>query len=140
MPADPPVAKDIDEYIAGFPPAVQEILRRIRAIVREVAPDAVERISYRMPAFALDGIWIYFAAFKGHIGVYPPVRGNDRLNEALKPYKNEKGNLRFPFSRPIPYALIKRVVKALLEEHLERVALRRQARHKKRKTRSRAAR
>lgn len=80
-------------------------------MIRAAAPDAEEIISYRMPAAKLNGILIYFAAFRQHIGVFPPIEGDARLMEALAPYRGPKGNLRFPLDRPIPYALIARIVK-----------------------------
>jgi uncharacterized protein YdhG (YjbR/CyaY superfamily) len=103
--------KSIDEYIARFSPEVQAILKRIRRTIRSAAPEAQEIISYQIPAFTLNGVLVYFAAFKKHIGFYPPVRGNARLEKAISPYAGEKGNLRFPFDRPIPYRLIERIVK-----------------------------
>jgi uncharacterized protein YdhG (YjbR/CyaY superfamily) len=105
-------AKTIGEYIDKSAPEAQPILRRIRATVAKAAPDATEIISYGMPAFRRDRILIYFAAFKNHIGVYPPVRGNAALEKAVAPYAGEKGNLRFPLDRKIPYALIGRIVKS----------------------------
>jgi uncharacterized protein YdhG (YjbR/CyaY superfamily) len=117
--------KNIDEYIAGFPNDVQEILEKIRLMIREVAPEAGEKISYQIPAFTLDGDLIYFAAFKKHIGLYPPVKGDEKLRKELAPYLGEKGNLKFPLDEPIPYSLIKRVVKARLKEHREKIASRR---------------
>lgn len=75
----------IDEYIAAFPPDIQSILEKIRLMIRKTAPEAKEKISYQMPAFALDGDLIYFAAFKKHIGLYPPVRGDEKLQKALAP-------------------------------------------------------
>jgi uncharacterized protein YdhG (YjbR/CyaY superfamily) len=110
MDAKAAAAADIDEYIAAQPVAVRPILQRIRAIVREAAPDARESISYRMPAFMRNGVLIYFAAFKNHIGIYPPVHGNAALLEALAPYRGEKGNLAFALAQAMPYALIRRVV------------------------------
>lgn len=108
-----------DDYIASCPPAAQEILQQIRAIIRRAAPDAEEKISYRMPAFTLaGGDLIYYAAFKRHIGIYPPVQGDEALREALAPYRNERGNLAFPLNAPMPYALIERVVAARVQEHL----------------------
>ncbi len=100
----------IDDYIKGFPPRVRSILERIRRTVGDAAPEATEVISYRMPAFKLNGILVYFAAFKNHIGLFPPVRGEAKLVKAAAPYAGEKGNLRFPFDEPIPYELIKRIV------------------------------
>jgi uncharacterized protein YdhG (YjbR/CyaY superfamily) len=102
----------VDYYIATFAPDIQSILKNIRQIVRAAAPHAVETISYRMPTFKLNGVLVYFAAFKKHIGLYPPVRGDDSLMRAVKPYKGPKGNLQFPIDKPIPYALIRRIVKA----------------------------
>jgi uncharacterized protein YdhG (YjbR/CyaY superfamily) len=99
----------IDEYIAAFPKSVQSILRKVRATVRAAAPQAHEVISYRMPALKQHGVLVYFAAFKQHIGFYPPIKGDAKLEKAAAPYAGEKGNLRFPFDEPIPYGLIKRL-------------------------------
>ena len=101
----------IDEYIAACPPGVRPILRRIRATVRKAVPGAQEVISYRMPAFKQNGVVLYFAAFKEHIGVFPPVRGSAALMKRLAPYAGPKGNLRFPLDRRIPYALIGEVAR-----------------------------
>lgn len=108
----------IDEYIAAFPRDVQAILRNIRATVAAAAPDAEETISYRMPAFAQHGILIYFAAFKNHIGVFPPVSGDPSLEKALAKYAGPKGNLKFPLSKPTPYGLIRRIVRLRLKKNL----------------------
>jgi uncharacterized protein YdhG (YjbR/CyaY superfamily) len=105
------VPASIDDYIAAQAPAVQPILQRIRAIVREEAPDAQEAISYRIPTFMHGGVLIYFAAFKQHIGIYPPVRGDAALLQALAPYRGPKGNLSFPLAEPMPYELIRRVAR-----------------------------
>ena len=115
-----PTPKNIDEYIAGFPPSVQTILEAIRSTIRQAAPDAREIVSYRMPAFTQDGILVYFAAFKNHIGLYPPVRGDSKLEKAISPYAGEKGNLRFPLNQPIPYNLIERIVKLRLKQNLSK--------------------
>jgi uncharacterized protein YdhG (YjbR/CyaY superfamily) len=104
---------DIDTYIATCEPAVRPILRRIRATIRKAAPRAEERISYRMPAFFQDGVLIYFAAFKNHIGIYPPVR-DKTLKAQLARYAGPKGNLKFPLDEPFPYALLTKIVKARL--------------------------
>jgi uncharacterized protein YdhG (YjbR/CyaY superfamily) len=86
--------KTIDEYIDGCTPQAQPILRRVRATIAKAAPDATETISYGMPAFKLHRILVYFAAFKHHIGLYPPVKGDAALEKAVAPYAGEKGNLR----------------------------------------------
>jgi len=113
----------IDEYIASAPEAVRAILESIRATVRKAAPLADERISYRMPAFFLEGALVYFAAFKKHIGLYPPVQ-DEKLRAVLARYAGPKGNLQFPLTEPMPLALIARVVKARIKENLARKAAR----------------
>jgi len=115
----------VDDYIAGCPRTVQPILRKIRAIVREEAPGATEKISYRMPAFFLDGALIYYAPFKHHVGMYPPVKGDARLNKDLARHRGEKGNLRFALDEPMPYELIRRVVQCRLSENQARAASKR---------------
>lgn len=109
MTARPP--KDIDEYIGGFSPEVQAILEKIRVTIRKAAPRAEETISYRIPAFRMNGILVYFAAFKKHIGLYPPVRADAKIAKAIAPYAGPKGNLQFPLDQRIPYELIRDIVK-----------------------------
>ena len=99
----------IDEYIAAFPPPVQKILTKIRKVVRSAAPEASEVISYGMPALKGRGVLVYFAAFKAHVGLYPPIHGDAALAKEASRYANEKGNLRFPLAEPIPYDLIERI-------------------------------
>jgi uncharacterized protein YdhG (YjbR/CyaY superfamily) len=113
----------IDEYVATFPPNVQRVLKKIRSTVRAAAPDAEERISYRMPAFFQNGILIYFAAFQNHIGVYPPLRGDSELIKATERYRGEKGNLRLPLDEPMPYELIARIVKLRVRQNAEKRAV-----------------
>jgi uncharacterized protein YdhG (YjbR/CyaY superfamily) len=103
--------KTIDEYIDRCAPRAQPILRRVRATIAKAAPDATETISYGIPAFKLRRILVYFAAFKHHIGLYPPVKGDAALEKAVAPYAGEKGSLRFPIEQTIPYALISKIVK-----------------------------
>ena len=124
MKVDNRVHTTIDEYIADCPGELQAILQTIRTTIRNAAPAAEETIAYRMPAFRLNGPLVYFAAFKNHIGLFPPVHGDERLMRKLAPYANEKGNLRFPLDRPIPYALIGRVVEARVRENAERAEAR----------------
>jgi uncharacterized protein YdhG (YjbR/CyaY superfamily) len=111
MPAPRGNPKDIDRYIAACAPEAQVILKKIRAAIQRAAPQATEVISYRIPAFRLHGILIYFAAFKNHIGIYPPIRGDSKLEAAVAKYAGPKGNLRFPLDRPMPYGLIVKIVK-----------------------------
>lgn len=111
-----PAPKNVDDYIARFPPDVRPVLRKVRQTVRAVAPVAEERISYGIPAYRLDGDLVYFAAFKKHIGMYPPVRGDEKLIKQLERYRGEKGNLKFPLDEPMPYGLIRKVVLARMRE------------------------
>jgi uncharacterized protein YdhG (YjbR/CyaY superfamily) len=106
----------IDDYIASAPAEVRPILEEIRQLVHARVPGATETISYKMPAFRLGKVFFYFAAFKKHIGIYPPVRGDQALLKALAAYRGEKGNLKFPLDQPMPYALIGRVAEALARE------------------------
>ena len=103
----------VDEYIAPFPPKVRRILKKIRATIRKAAPDAEETISYRIPAYKhKKKVLIYFAAFKNHIGIFPPVKGDAKLKKAVAPYAGPKGNLKFPLDEPVPYELIERIVRS----------------------------
>jgi len=106
----------LHNYIASASPEVRVILEQIRRVVRAAVPSAFETISYAMPAFKLDKVFFFFAAFKNHIGIFPPVKGDGKLQTDLAPYRGEKGNLKFPFSEPIPYELIGRVASALSRE------------------------
>lgn len=113
-------AETIDEYIAGFPPDVQEILQKIRMAIREAAPGAEETIKYRMPTFTLNGNLVHFAAFKKHIGFYPIPTGIEQFKDELSAYETGKGSVRFPLDRPIPYDLIGRIVRFRVKENLQR--------------------
>lgn len=112
------VAKDIDEYVAGFPEDVQKILKKIRTTIRKAAPKAEEKISYGIPTFTLnDRYLIYFAGFKNHVSVYPAPRGSAEFKKELAGYKGGKGTVQFPLDKPIPYELITRIVKFRIREN-----------------------
>ena len=101
----------IDEYVESFPENVQRILKKLRATVREATPEAFESISYDMPTFKLKGErLVYFSAWKNHIGFYSIPAGNQAFRKELSPYEGEKGSLRFPLDKPIPYDLVKKIV------------------------------
>ena len=117
--------QDIDSYISQFPADVQDVLRQVRATIRRVAPDAEEVISYQMPAFRQHGILVYFAAWKQHIGMYPPISGNKFLEKAVARYAGPKGNLQFPLDEPIPFDLIERIVKLRVKQDTEKAAAKR---------------
>ena len=114
--AKQPKFTSIDEYLGSLPHDSRLILEEIRRIVRVNVPAAVETISYQLPAFKLDKVFIYFAAFRHHLGIYPPVKGDSSLQKALLPFRGEKGNLRFPLNETMPYELIGRVAVALAHE------------------------
>lgn len=105
-----PAFTNIDEYISLQPDDIKEILLKIREVVRINAPEASEKISYQMPTFFYNGNLVHFAAFKNHIGFYPTPSGIVEFEEELKPYKHQKGSIRFPLNEEIPYELIGKIV------------------------------
>jgi uncharacterized protein YdhG (YjbR/CyaY superfamily) len=109
--------RTIDEYLAGLPDGPRQILGKLRETVRAAAPGATEKISYRMPAYDLDGILVYFAAFKKHIGFYPTSSGISAFERELAPYEVSKGTVRFPLDEPLPLKLIARIVKFRVAEN-----------------------
>jgi len=110
----------IDEYIATFPEEIQKILEELRATIKGAAPGAQEKISYQMPAFALKGILVYFAAWKNHIGFYPTSSGTQAFKNELSIYESAKGSVRFPLDKPLPLELIRKIVKFRVAENLEK--------------------
>lgn len=110
----------IDEYIAGFPPDVQEMLEQVRLAIRTTAPEAEETISYKMPTFTLNGRYlVYFAAYKNHIGLYPAPIGVEEFKEELSVYGGGKGTVKFPLDKPLPLELITKIVKFRVAENLK---------------------
>jgi len=113
--------KTIDEYIKASPTDVQGILQSLRLTIRKAAPEAVETISYQMPTFKLNGKGlVYFAAFKNHIGFYPIPSGIEAFKKELSRYKQGKGSVQFPIDKPIPYDLVRRIVRFRAKENRER--------------------
>lgn len=100
-------SETVDSYIASFDESTQVILKKIRALIREFAPDATESISYGMPAYKLGKYPLfYFAGFKNHIGVYPALTGDKEFDAIAQQYRTGKGTLQFPLNKPIPYDVI----------------------------------
>jgi uncharacterized protein YdhG (YjbR/CyaY superfamily) len=124
MIGDQTAPTDIDEYIAGFPHDIQEILEEIRMTIRRAAPDAEETIKYRMPTFTLKGNLVHFAAFKKHIGFYPAPTGIEEFENELSVYEGGKGSVQFPLDKPIPFDLISKIVRFRVEENLARAKAR----------------
>jgi uncharacterized protein YdhG (YjbR/CyaY superfamily) len=114
--------RTIDEYIAAFPEDTQALLQAVRATIHAAAPDAVERISYNMPAFAQEGNLVYFAALKHHIGLYPTSSGIAAFQQEISAYESSKGAVKFPKDQPMPLDLITKIVQFRVAENLNRAA------------------
>lgn len=123
--------KDIDTYILQFPADVRAILKKVRQTISQAAPDAKETISYQMPAFKQHGILVYFAAWKEHIGLYPPISGDKAIQKAVARYAGPKGNLQFRLDEPIPYELIARIVKLRVKQDNDKAEAKRAKRKRK---------
>jgi uncharacterized protein YdhG (YjbR/CyaY superfamily) len=104
-------AKDVDEYINGFPQDIREILQQVRATIQKAAPSAEQTISYGIPTFTLNGNLVHFAAFKNHIGFYPAPTAIKEFEKQFSIYKTSKGAVQFPLDKPMPLSLITKIVK-----------------------------
>lgn len=113
---------EIDMYISGFPRKVQRLLQQLRATINKAAPKAEEVISYGMPAYRLNGILVYFAAYENHIGFYPTSSGIEAFKHELGDFKWSKGAIQFPLDKPLPSKLVTRIVKFRVKEDLEKRA------------------
>jgi uncharacterized protein YdhG (YjbR/CyaY superfamily) len=111
----------IDLYIADFPVKTQKYLDLIRATIIKAAPDAEEIISYKMPAYKLNGMLVYFAGYDKHIGFYSTPTGHKEFEKEFSKYKTGKGSVQFPLDEPLPVALITKVVKFRVKENLAKV-------------------
>jgi uncharacterized protein YdhG (YjbR/CyaY superfamily) len=112
--------KDVEHYIAQLPAAIQERLEKLRQTIKAAAPDAVEVISYSMPAYKLNGMLLYFAAHKNHIGLYPMAAGIEAFKNELKKYETSKGTVQFPHDKSVPFGLIKKIVKFRVKQNIEK--------------------
>jgi uncharacterized protein YdhG (YjbR/CyaY superfamily) len=111
--------KSVDEYIRTFPKDTQLLLDKVRTIIKETAPDAVESIAYGMPAYKTNGKpLVYFAGFKNHIGFYATPTGHSKFVDELSKYKQGKGSVQFPLDKPIPFELIERIVEYRVKENI----------------------
>jgi uncharacterized protein YdhG (YjbR/CyaY superfamily) len=113
----------IDEYIVTFPEEIQKILQELRATIKDAAPGAEEKISYQMPAFALKGNLVHFAAWKNHIGFYGASSAIQVFKNELSIYAGEKGTLKFPIDKPLPLELISKIVKFRVAENLKKAEM-----------------
>lgn len=112
--------KSLDDYMDRFPKDVQLRLQKLRLTVKKAAPQAKEKISYGIPAFTLNGMLVWFAAFKNHIGFYPRTSAIAAFKKELSVYKGAKGSVQFPFDKPLPLTLISRIVKFRVKENLSK--------------------
>jgi uncharacterized protein YdhG (YjbR/CyaY superfamily) len=115
----------IEDYINSFPAGTQKLLNQLRATIREAAPEAEEVISYQMPAFKLDGMLVYFAGYKKHIGFYPTASGISAFKIELSDYKSSKGSVQFPLDKPLPLELIRKIVQFRMHENLLKAQIKR---------------
>lgn len=112
--------KTVEEYISGFPENVKILLQQMRETIIKAAPKAQEVISYQMPAYKYLGIVLYFAGYKNHIGFYPTASGIEAFKNELSKYKGAKGSVQFPLDKPLPLALISKIVKFKLKENMRK--------------------
>jgi uncharacterized protein YdhG (YjbR/CyaY superfamily) len=124
-------AKNIDEYIKMWPPEIQKRLSKIRKTIKEIVPAAEERISYQMPMMYLDGVLVYFAAFKNHIGFFPTSSGVSKFKSELGEYETTKGTIHLPYDKSIPFDLIRRIVLFRAEENRQRIGAKKNKRANK---------
>ena len=108
--------KTIEEYIAEFPKNVRDVLEELRRVIRESAPKAEETISYGIPTFKLNGNLVHFAAYKNHVGFYPTLSGIKAFRKELSPFKTSTGTVQFPLYKPIPFDLVRKIVKFRVKE------------------------
>lgn len=112
--------QSINEYISQFPLEIQEILVKLRQVIKEAAPQAEEKISWQMPTFVLHGNLVHFAAHKNHIGFYPSPSGIENFKNELSEYKASKGAIQFPIKKSMPYELISKIVKFRVAENMQK--------------------
>ncbi len=105
--------KNVDEYLAGVPEPARSTLNKIRAAIRSaVPPEATEAISYGMPVFKYKGVLVWFAAFSNHCSLFPTAAVIEAFKNELKGFSTSKGTIHFPTDKPLPAALVKKLVKA----------------------------
>ena len=111
----------IDEYIAGYPKNIQKLLEEVRVTIKKAAPGAEEAIKYGIPTFILNGNLVHFGGFKNHIGFYPAPSGIEEFKKELSKYAGAKGSVQFPIDKPMPLALITKIVKFRVKKNLEKI-------------------
>lgn len=112
---------EVDAYISGFPPQTQTLLMELRQTIKKSAPEALEVISYKMPAYKMNGILLYFAAYSKHIGFYPTGSAIATFKDHISKYKWAKGSVQFPLDEPLPLKLISEIVEFRVKENTEKL-------------------
>lgn len=129
MKSDRAAPTTIDDYIAGFPHAVQKVLEQMRITIRQAAPSATEAIKYGLPTFVLEGNLVHFGAFQKHLGFYSLPSGHRKFQDELSVYVGGKGSVQFPLDQPMPLGLVRRIVRFRVAENRERAAAKRRKKH-----------
>jgi uncharacterized protein YdhG (YjbR/CyaY superfamily) len=114
---------DVDTYIEGFPGETRKLLEQLRTTIKRAAPDAKEVISYQMPAYKLQGMLVYFAAYAKHIGFYPASSGIAAFKKELSVYKGAKGSVQFPLDEPLPLELVAEIVAFKVKENVKKAEM-----------------
>ena len=109
-------SSEVDEFIAKYPPDIQNVLQKIRSIIRKAAPDAQEKIGYGIPTFTLNGNLVHYSVLKNHVGFYPTPSGIEKFKKELSKYEGAKGSVQFPLDQPIPYELIRKITEFRVQE------------------------
>jgi uncharacterized protein YdhG (YjbR/CyaY superfamily) len=122
--------KTVDEYFSYQPAGTQKILEKLRETIKKAAPEAEELISYNIPAYKMEGMLVYFAAYKNHIGFYPTSSGISNFKKELSKYKTSRGAVQFPINEPIPLVLVTKIVKSRVEENIDRAKMKTRANKK----------
>lgn len=110
--------RNIDEYIAQFPPGIQDLLHQLRSTIRAAAPEAKEVISYKMPGFRYKGMLVWFAMFRKHIGFFPTNSGVTAFEDQLSAFRYSKGAIQFPLDKPLPLDLVTKIVRFRVDENI----------------------
>ena len=131
MKADEVNITSVDTYLNSFPPATKKQMEKLRSLIRKAAPKAEELISYKMPAYKLHGVLVYFAGYDHHIGFYPMPSAIEKFHRELSKYKKAKGTVQFPIDETLPADLITRMVKFRVDENIEKASLKTRTAKKK---------
>jgi uncharacterized protein YdhG (YjbR/CyaY superfamily) len=111
------IPENVDAYIASYPENIRPVLEKMRKAIRDAAPDAKEKISYRMPSYSINGLLAYYAAHTNHLGFYPLTSAIKKFKPELESYQTSKGTIQFPYNKPLPTGLIKKIIRFRVAEN-----------------------